>query len=737
MKHNKNIPITGVFLKALGPKRLRRGPLIAAVSSFIVCAIFINSSFMTSGSLAAELQDFEVGRVAEKDVVADYQLEYIDQEATKARKDAQEQQLPAVFRYSAESSEDVLTQYQAFSSLSEDLFQTESDWPLYLERVQNEFPGAFSETLLQSLYRNPSRERILEYCGEILSLIMNYGVYSLPASNLEAYNPEYVELLRAGGKRDSIELLAYSDILHAGNVSAEIQKMVSDGSYPGSMHTIAPALLAPFISENVFFSQEDTQARLELMKAAVEPVVREIEKGERIIRKGFLVTQEDMQRLQALGLSMAKSNPAKVIGQSLILLLVFALFVFLNSPRVVGRLLEPSEIYLLAVLTSAYVIGSLFAARAVQQLDYYPAAILLPTALTVMLPAVLMGPRVASALAMALPVASFISGAFDSAAFIFALASGFAGVYALQGTERRMDLIKAGFFISLCNIVAGTGILLLYQAPIQVFPGMFFWAAFNGMVCGMLVLGSLPLLEQALNTATPFRLIELSDLNSPVLKRLLTIAPGTYSHSVTVANLAESACREIGADSLLARVGAYYHDIGKMDQPDYFIENQAVYNKHEELAPRLSATVIRSHVKVGIEKGRKLGLPKQVLDIITEHHGNSVISWFYNEALKREDQVAAEDFAYPGSPPKSRESAVVMLADTVEAAVRTLKKPTMSRLEKFVQELIMSKFEQGQLSESELTFKDLETIKNAFVRVLAGHYHSRIEYPKAVRELLR
>ncbi len=300
-----------------------------------------------------------------------------------------------------------------------------------------------------------------------------------------------------------------------------------------------------------------------------------------------------------------------------------------------------------------------------------------------------------------------------------------------------MDLVKAGALIALAQLVAAAGVLLADRSDAAAYPATLFWAAFNGFACGMAVLGFLPLLEQALNAATTFRLIELSDLNSPVLKRLLTVAPGTYSHSVTVANLAESACREIGANALVARVGGYYHDIGKMDQPDYFIENQAAYNKHDELAPRLSATVIRSHVKVGIEKARRLGLPKEVVDIIAEHHGNSVISWFYNEALKREDQVNADDFAYPGTPPRTRESAVVMLADTVEAAVRTLKKPTMSRLDKFVQELIMSKFEQGQLSESELTFRDLETIKNAFVRILAGHYHSRIEYPKAVREVLR
>jgi membrane-associated HD superfamily phosphohydrolase len=160
------------------------------------------------------------------------------------------------------------------------------------------------------------------------------------------------------------------------------------------------------------------------------------------------------------------------------------------------------------------------------------------------------------------------------------------------------------------------------------------------------------------------------------------------------------------------------------------VENQVSYNKHTDIAPRLSATVIRSHVKVGIEKARSLGLPEAIIAFIAEHHGNSVITWFYNEALKRETAVNPEDFTYPGTPPRSKESAVVMLADVTEAATRTLKKPTVARLEKFIQELFDAKVENGQLSQSDLTFRELETIKQAFVKLLAGHYHSRIEYPK-------
>jgi len=363
-----------------------------------------------------------------------------------------------------------------------------------------------------------------------------------------------------------------------------------------------------------------------------------------------------------------------------------------------------------------------------------PVSVVFPTALVIILPSILIHSRLALMLAMALPLGSFLTGSFDTPSYIFALVSGVVAAYSLQGAEKRMDLVKAGLIIAAANLIAMAAVLLWQNAPFGVYPYSLFWAAFNGVASGMLVLGILPPLESALNAATAFRLIELSDLNAPVLKRLFTIAPGTYSHSIMVANLAEAACQDIRANSILARVGAYYHDLGKMETPGYFVENQTEGNPHDGMVPRLSATVIRSHVNLGIEKARKLGLPREVIDIIGEHHGNSLITWFYSKAMKQEysknGSVNIDDFCYLGNPPRSRESAVVMLADVSEAAVRTLNKPTAAKVEKFVQELISKKVEQGQLAQSELTFRDLETIKNAFVRVLMAYYHSRIEYPK-------
>jgi hypothetical protein len=362
--------------------------------------------------------------------------------------------------------------------------------------------------------------------------------------------------------------------------------------------------------------------------------------------------------------------------------------------------------------------------------DSFELAFFLPTALFVMIATILEGPRFAILFGLVLSSLAQAAVGLDARLLAFCLLSSTAGAFSVRGAFSRIDLVKAGAVLAFFEAAIGAAL----AAPGASGAGEPFIAAVygagNGFSCALLALAILPVLEQALNAPTRFRLMELSDLNAPILKRLLTVAPGTYSHSVTVAHLAESACREIGADPLLARVGAYYHDIGKIEQPEYFVENQSGYNKHDELNPRLSATVIRSHVKLGAEKARALGLPDAVVDIIAQHHGNGLISWFFDQAKKSEGEADRDDFSYPGQPPASKEAAVVMLADSVEAATRTLKKPTASRLEDFIRDIIMDKVQSGQLDRCDLTFKDLETIRNSFTRILAGHFHSRIEYPK-------
>jgi putative nucleotidyltransferase with HDIG domain len=681
------------------------------------------------------LQEFEVDRVAEQDITAEQTVSYVDEEATRRSREAREKQVPAVFIYSVQASERIIESYNRFVAFSEPFLtgQEEGEGPFnfFHTALEAEFPGFFPLSMLEALYNAPDRGRMGEYGNAVLGQLLEAGVFALP-KGLDDYNSDVAELLHNYGSRKR-EQIRYDKVITLDKAEDAIERITKENGFPFSFASIAVSLLGPFLAENVFFSLDATQQRIAEAQAKVEPVIKYVERGKKVIRKGFIVTEEDMVKLRALSSTSHNRDPRALLGQILVLLLLYALIVFLEGKRFLNCILESREVYLLCILTVVYVSGS-FVIRNLFAIGDFPPALFLPTALVVMLSYILIGPRPAVLMAMFLPLASFLTGAFDTSSYIFALTSGMVAVYSLRGAGKRIDLVKAGLIIGAVNCISIVAVLLSHRSPPGNYPGFLFWAAFNGAASGILVLGFLPWLEHVLNAVTPFRLMELADLNSPILKRLFSAAPGTYSHSLMVATLAEAACQEIGANPLLARVGAYYHDIGKMDNPGYFVENQTVYNKHDDIAPRLSATVIRSHVKLGVEKARLLGLPQEVTDIIAEHHGNSVISWFYHEALKRESLVNKEDFSYPGTPPRTRESAVVMLADVTEAAVRTLKKPSVSRLEKYVQELIMTKFEHGQLSESELTFRDLETIKKAFVRVLVGYYHARIEYPKAGKE---
>ena len=421
------------------------------------------------------------------------------------------------------------------------------------------------------------------------------------------------------------------------------------------------------------------------------------------------------------------------IGQLLLFLLFFVLLIFFTGRRLSSRGTRrrtEAEVILLSILSGAYFIAVFFTRDIIIFEGYMPVSIALPTALVTMLVSISIDSRLGMVMALLLPMGALLSGSIDPYSYLMAAASSTSSALSLRRARRRMDMVMAGAVIAVINIITVISIMLLENCPARFYLFIIFWSAVNGLASGMLVLGILPMIENALHLATTFKLIELLDTGAPVLRKLESSAPGTYSHSMMVASLAETACNEIGAKALLARVGAYYHDIGKIDHPEYFVENQKLYNKHNELNPRLSATIIRSHVKLGLEKAAAIGLPTEVISFIAEHHGNSLIKWFYNAALEKEGQVDREDFCYPGAPPRSRESAVVMLADVTEAATRTLEKPTVARLEKFIDDLFRDKYETGQLAESALTFRELETIKSCFVRVLVGFYHSRIEYPK-------
>ena len=750
MKNNPEHRSIPAIIRMQLSSSVKTRPALAWLTAFFLCLVVILVNLNSSRLYKGKVEEFEVGRVADRDVIADQPVTYVDEKATQLRIEAEEHLVPAVFQYSYKITEELRNQWRQFVTLAGTISGDVHSRETYRLSLHSGFPGTLNDDVLDQLYRSQDRQQLLKNGTAVLDALLGTGIYSMPQTGLENLNPDVVELLRQSGSRIEQERVPLRNIVTRDNIAEAVVSKVAVGSYAPLFSQIAFRLLSPFLRENVFYSPDDTEKSLAATKAAVPPVMRSIQQGKRIIKKGFIITEDEVAELRALKTTRPGNDLPTVFSVVIFLLLVFGVLYYFSSRRIIGRDLTDREAYLVSGLSALYIAGSVLVKNI--SMESMPVSVLVPTALVIMLPSILIHSRLALVLAMVLPLGAFLTESFDTASFAFAVVSGVVASYTLQGAEKRMDLVKAGLIIAAANITAMTAVLLSLHSPAGVYPQTLFWAAFNGLASGMLVLGFLPPLEHALNAATNFRLIELSDLNAPILRRLFTTAPGTYSHSIMVANLAETACQDIGANPLLARVGAYYHDLGKMENPDYFVENQTDHNRHDDIAPSLSATVIRSHVKLGVEKARQLGLPQAVIDIIAEHHGDSVITWFYNKALQQEEAkvasaktagaktadgdskksaVSAGDFLYPGDPPHSRESAVVMLADVTEAAVRTLQKPNAVRLERFIQELIAGKVEHGQLAQSELTFRDLETIKNAFIRVLMGYYHSRIEYPRA------
>jgi len=700
--------------------------------SFALCiaAVFVVIASGNDESIN-DISNYEAGKVADRDIIAAFPVTFVDEESTITRLENAVRNVPAVFRVSAEANAKMLDSWGKFCDFTDRL--DVSDRSAARAAIESEYPGVFSAETLNRFLSANARAAFRDYGITALNTLIKHGVFSFYREDVRHFNPDTAEMLGTDHSAPR-EFIPYSEITTMANAKEALIGIVTEMQAQAAFKNIAADLLTPFVTENMFFSLGESQKRIEEVRESTTPVIHSIEKGKKIIRKGFVITEAEMEELEALRISSPKRDPRNVIGTVFLVLLLFVLMISLRGKLIMGSDLSISQRYLLASIVGAYIIGAVLLNNLSPGYEGFPVALLVPTALFIMILAVFMGTRTAMIMALAMPLAAYHVGAFDNYSYLIAIVSGAAASTVLHNAQNRMSIIKAGLLIAAANCFAIIVVLLLRQSSLYNYPVMLFWAALNGIISGMLTLGFLPPLEHALNAVTPFRLMELSDLNAPILRKLFTAAPGTYSHSLMVANLAEQACQDIGANALLARVGAYYHDIGKIENPDYFVENQTNHNRHDEIAPRLSATIIRSHVKLGVEKAHSLGLPKDVIDIIAEHHGNSVISWFYNKAAEQEEEVNSEDFSYTGNPPRSRESAVVMLADITEAAVRTLNKPTAGKIDKFIQQLFDAKVDHGQLSESDLSFREMEIIKKAFVRVLAGYYHSRIEYPKEKKD---
>ena len=477
---------------------------------------------------------------------------------------------------------------------------------------------------------------------------------------------------------------------------------------------------------------EATETAKAKILATVTPVYRTILKGEMIVSKGQVITEEQYDILDLMGYA-DEVNISKIAGSLAIILLVLlgiTIIYMRTFCKDKYRDLGYMQILMLTVLVLV-ILDELILSVTVSPSADISAQIgfLLPSAMGTMLVATLFNPN----------MAVFFNGIFaifagiltgDVQFVLLSLISGMVGAIGIIRLTERSDLYKTALYIALINVIAiGAWGILNRTIWDVIWVGMLF-GILNGVFSAVLTLGLLPLIESMFGVTTSIKLLELSNPNQPLLKKLILEAPGTYHHSVMVGNLGEAAAEAVGADGLIVRVGAYYHDIGKIKRPYFFTENQFNgENPHDKISPTLSALIITSHVKDGVEMATEAKLPPMIIDMIAQHLGNSLISYFYQKAKETDEEVREEDYRYEQPKPQTKEAAILMMADTVEAAVRSKTGATPGQIEGFIRTLIKGKLNDGQFDECDLTFKDLDKIAETFGRVINGIYHKRIEYP--------
>jgi cyclic-di-AMP phosphodiesterase PgpH len=713
--------------------RLERWTAVAAAAGFLLAfAVVVVATQLPTLTARGARGSWQAGAVAEADYVIARDFQFVDEPATKQKRDAQERLVPPVFVLNAGVTANILDGFDRFSQALERLDKEGLAEDAVLARLRIDFPDNASRPLVRALLGSHDLAKALADARAILEGVLAGGVVDLSAHRDEAVTAGAIELRRTVDGRLQTEEVPLEAVTSMTNAAALAETRALQNPYGEQERRVVLAAVRAFTGENTFYDGQATDLRRARARAAVQPVTEKLARGQVLVRRGDVVSGPLAERISALGAYSKSLDANAIVGGGLFLLMTFVLALYLLNMKGPNGPLRRGNALLVIGMGLGHVVVSALVVRFATLPEWMPVSVALPTGAMAMLVAILVSTPVGVFFSLAVSLSLLLVSSMSVQVFLFSFLGGVAATAVVLNAERRIDLVRAGLLLAAADALILVVIGLLGNYTPRMILSLVGWGTANGFLCAILTLGFLPILEMVLNAPTRFKLMELSDLNSAIFKKMLSQAPGTYTHSISVANLAETASEAIGANALLARVSAYYHDIGKVDQADYFVENQKAHNRHDELRPSLSVAVIKSHVRIGIEKARELKLPQAIIDIIAQHHGRGLITYFYHRAVKegKNPRVSRDDYSYPGVRPRSKEAAVLMLADSVEAASRTLKRPTEARLDVFVQSLIMEKFSSGELGDSSLTLRDLELIRKSFVHILEGYFHTRIEYPR-------
>lgn len=509
----------------------------------------------------------------------------------------------------------------------------------------------------------------------------------------------------------------------------QVPRLVSY-ALPADQANVVAEIARDLLVPNSFLDAEETEALRQQARTSVAPVQHTMEHGEIVVRSGDVVTALDIEELEALGLLRSQHEWQKVVGTFLFvtsLVLVLLIYIYRFRPEMLTSRRQ-RVLLALTILSSLILAKSMIPGHVV--LPY-----IFPMAAISMLLALLFDIPVALIVTTMLSFTVGVIGGNSLELSVYTLLGGLVGAFSVYRVERLGEFLWAAGYVALANVVVALAFRLYNQNydPIGLLQ-LAGAGVFNSALSTSLAFATFSALGRVFGITTSLQLLEMARPTHPLLRQLLLGAPGTYHHSIIVGNLAERAAELVGADGLLARVGAYYHDIGKIKCPYFFAENQVDgQSYHERLDAKTSAQIIINHVSDGVELGRKYGLPDRVLDIIAEHHGTSAVSYgyFYHKAMEERDSqtVDESDFHYAGPRPQTKEAAIVMLADSAEAAVRAARPSSPSEIEHTVRTIISDRLVAGELDKCNLTLRDLDSIRAAFIDLLVGIFHPRIQYP--------
>ncbi len=632
-------------------------------------------------------------------------------------------------------AEQAMADSQAFVTLKSQvgLPLSEAQWQILLESYASRIPGLVTHTRATTRTK-PLHESLIQAVLEISRRLNRIGVLSVPKDSVHT---DEVSILAANRR---VERVVPVENLYGLQEARELVRQFLEERFTGQPEAVAIGMV---FFERIFvpslqYDREETTKRWEEAERRISPTRGMVKEGQVIIRQGEIVTREKYLQIMSLARIMAERQGSTLrwrISAGQLFLTLFTYLIFFLYLYLMRRAIFLSERYLLliSVVFVLLIVGMGITVR----LPGSP-GLTVPLALSAIVLTVIFDSRVG---VFAVLTLSLLEGLIFGNHFQLTYLGIFGGILSAFSVR---DIRNRGQFVITALLVfvaysAGIGAFSLLKAPgTEDFLKDLLWIAINAGSL-LLVYPLLWVLERVFDVTTDLRLLELSDTNHPLLRQLSIKAPGTFNHSLMVANLAEAAAEATGANALLARVGALYHDIGKLSKPEYFVENQRPgENPHDKLSPHMSALIIANHVKEGLELGKKYGLPPAILDFIATHHGTSRIEYFYRKALEQQKEgetISEADFRYPGPKPFSKETAIVMLADGVEAAARSLEQPTRRKLETLIDDIIQARLEDGQLDDAPLTLRDLRRIKEAFLNVLSGAYHLRVKYPGQKEEI--